>query len=841
MEKKLTARQKQMLKQQEDSNSLSIVDVIGLCLSNWYWFVLCLVSTFLVAALYLRVTQPVFTRSTSIIVKDDANGRELDNVFSRYRSSRSQTTTSLNNEMIALRKPALMARVVERLNLDVQYEIRGHLRNTAIYGSSLPVEVQFFNKEALDNLQFDMHVKDRNTVQVKYEDGGKTKKFDVRMNRISKMPFGYIIIRPTTAFDSRTDDDITVTKTSIEAATGHFLSGLVVANTNDESSVIDLSLSDVNIERADDALNTLIAIYNEMWVENRNQVVVATKKFIDERLKAIEVELGDVENEMTSYQVANRTIDYSSEGATYMERSNQYESEGDNIDNELTLTRYFRDYISKTTDPSQAIPLSAGINNPALAQQVNQYNALVLQRTNLISASSEANPLVSDLDKQLSVLRHGILVTVDNHVGTLNTQMNLLHKTTEKNNARIGATPGKQKVFVDIDRRLKIKEQLFTYLLQTREQNELNQAFAAYNTRILQPAGGSNRQSYPNVRNVILMALGIGLLFPLLFIVVREWMNSKVRGRRDIEKLSVPFIGELPQVDFNEANDTSLWERMLNNINLLWMWRALKRMRQRNARKDVKEEHINRVVVKHGSRNVINEAFRVLRTNVEFVIGNNPDTKVIMTTSMNPGSGKTFVSYNLALCMSLKKKKVIVLDLDLRRRNLSSYVDKPEKGISDYINGTVTDWHDILVKSETSDWLYVLPVGTLPPNPAEILAYDRFGELVKELREEFDYVFFDCPPVEIVADTSIIAKYADISLFIIRVGLMELEFLHIIDEYYNEQKFNNLGIILNGTLTANSRYGYRRYGYRYGYGYGYGYGGYGYGSAYSSHYDNEEK
>lgn len=841
MEKKLTARQKQMLKQQEDSNSLSIVDVIGLCLSNWYWFVLCLVATSLVAVFYLRVTPPVFTRSTSIIVKDDANGRELDNVFSRYRSSRSQTTTSLNNEMIALRKPALMARVVERLNLDVKYEIRGHLRNTTIYGSSLPVEVQFFNKEALDNLQFDIHVKDNNTVQVKYEDNGKTRKFDVRMNRVSKMPFGYIIIRPTTAFGSRTDDDITVTKTSIEAATGYFLSGLVVANTNDESSVIDLSLSDVNIERADDALNTLIAIYNEMWVENRNQVVVATKKFIDERLKAIEVELGDVEDEMTSYQVSNRTIDYSSEGATYMERSNQYESEGDNIDNELTLTRYFRDYINKITDPSQAIPLSAGINNPALAQQVNQYNALVLQRTNLISASSEANPLVSDLDKQLAVLRHGILVTVDNHVGTLNTQMNLLHKTTEKNNVRIGATPGKQKLYVDIERRLKIKEQLYTYLLQTREQNELNQAFAAYNTRVLQPAGGSNRQAYPNVRNVILIALGIGLLFPLLFIVVREWMNSKVRGRRDIEKLSAPFIGELPQVDFNEANDISLWERMLNNINLLWMWRALKRMHKRNSHTDVKEEHINRVVVKHGSRNVINEAFRVLRTNVEFVIGNNPDTKVIMTTSMNPGSGKTFVSYNLALCMSLKKKKVIALDLDLRRRNLSSYVGKPEKGISDYINGTVTDWHDILVKSETSDWLYVLPVGTLPPNPAEILAYDRFGELVKELREEFDYVFFDCPPVEIVADTSIIAKYADISLFIIRVGLMELEFLHIIDEYYNEQKFNNLGIILNGTLTANSRYGYRRYGYRYGYGYGYGYGGYGYGSAYSSHYDNEEK
>lgn len=266
--------------------------------------------------------------------------------------------------------------------------------------------------------------------------------------------------------------------------------------------MIDLSFSDVNIERADDALNTLIAVYNEKWVENRNLIVVATKKFIDERLQAIEVELGDVENEMTSYQVANRTLDYTDEGASFMARSAQYEAEGVTMDNELTLAKYFRDYINGNADITQTLPLSAGINNPALAQQVNQYNALVLQRANLISASSEANPLVSDLDKQLNVLRHGILVTVENHIGTLNTQIGLLNRTAEKNNARIDATPGKKKLYGDIERRLKIKEQLYTYLLQTREQNELNQAFAAYNTHILQPAGGSSQQSFPNVRNV---------------------------------------------------------------------------------------------------------------------------------------------------------------------------------------------------------------------------------------------------------------------------------------------------------------------------------------------------
>ena len=334
-------------------------------------------------------------------------------------------------------------------------------------------------------------------------------------------------------------------------------------------------------------------------------------------------------------------------------------------------------------------------------------------------------------------------------------------------------------------------------------------------------------------KKIWMIALGIGLGFPFLVIVLREFLNTKVRGRKDIEKLSIPFVGELPQLEFPDEESTSYVKTVSEKI------KNLKRNSSVNRKKRVKSKA--HIVVKQGSRNIINEAFRVLRTNVEFMIGQNKDLKVIMTTSANPGSGKTFISYNLAKCMSLKGKKVCAIDLDLRRRSLSEYVGKPDQGVSDYINGAVSDWREVLVPGEGSDTFFILPAGTLPPNPAEIISYDRFTELINEIREEFDYVFFDCPPVEIVADTSILAKHADISLFVIRVGLMELDFLPIIEEYYDDQRFNNMGIILNGTLTANSRYGYRRYGYRYGYGYGYGYGGYGYyGSGYSEGYSSKD-
>ena len=835
--KKNTSKKSQAQHQEDSGSFLNIMDIVGLCISNWFWFVICLAVTWSAAWIYLRMTPPVFTRSTSIVVKEDANTQALNDIFTRTRYGRRNSSTTLYNEMITLKKPGLMTKVVDRLNLDYEYQIRGKLRHTTLYGSSLPITVEIENAENT-YATFTIDTKDDNNAKITCQHGDDSKTYKAPYNRPVKTVLGVVTINKTPAFTSRSKDDITVTKRPKNDAAAIFISELNVNNSVQESSVIDISLTDVNIERADDVLNTLIAVYNEQWIENRNQVIVATNRFISERLEAIEQELGDVESELSNYQISNHTLNSSSEGARYMGRALEYETQGEQYENELAMIKYYRGYISAIKDRNQPLALPTGINSGTLAGQVGQYNSLVMQRTNIISASTETNPLINDIDRQLSVLQHGMLVTIDNHVATINTQMKMLHINDEKNNAKIAATPSKQKQYVDIERRRKIKEQLYTFLLQTREQNQMNQAFEAYNTRVLQPAGGSNRQSFPDNNKIKQIALAIGLGLPLAFIILREWLNSKIRGRRDVEKLSVPFVGELPQIEFPDETTEGIIKEFIEDskYKLEKLKGKITGKHVHHRRKD-KLHKGERVVVKHGSRNVINEAFRVLRTNVEFIIGQDKEKNVIMTTSANPGSGKTFISYNLALCMSLKKKKTLAIDLDLRRRNLSVYVDKPEIGLSDYINGTISDWHDLLIQSKESEYLYVLPVGTLPPNPAEILAYDKFAQLIKEVRKEFDYVFFDCPPVEIVADTSIIAKYADITLFVIRVGLMELEFLNIIEEYYDEHKYNNMGIILNGTLTANSRYGYRRYGYRYGYGYGYGYGGYGYyGSGYSSGY-----
>ena len=551
--KKAQNKAKQMLNEQEGGSSFDFSAIPGLCISNWFWFVLCVTITCSAAFVYLRITQPIYVRSASLVVKDSKEGEAIDNVFTRFRNGKSiMPNTSLNNEIIAFRKKDLMEQVVKQLSLDTKYEVRGHLRSTTLYGSSLPI-IAHFSSDRI-NTEFDIDIKNDKEFILKWDKehsaGHGKLKYKGEYNKPIKTPFGYITIAQSNIFKWRSNSYITVSKTSIDRATQYFISNLYVANTDERSSVIDLSLTDVNIERADDVLNTLIAVYNKQWVEDRNKIIKSTNQFIEARLVDLEKELGDVENEMSDYQISNHTLNLTDEGQRYMQRSYQYDDQGLSFENELALTQYFRNHINKIKDYDHTLPLSAGINNPALQQQVNEYNGLVLERSNLISASSESNPMVGDIIKQMEVLRKGIISTLDTHLAMLNTQVQMLHANNQRNNKEIDKAPSKAKKYVDIERRRKIKEQLFTYLLQTREQNNLNQTFDAYNTRVLQRSSGSSQQAYPNNKKIWMIALGIGFGFPFLIIVLREFLNTKVRGRKDIENLPIPFVGELPQLEF---------------------------------------------------------------------------------------------------------------------------------------------------------------------------------------------------------------------------------------------------------------------------------------------------
>lgn len=351
---------------------------------------------------------------------------------------------------------------------------------------------------------------------------------------------------------------------------------------------------------------------------------------------------------------------------------------------------------------------------------------------------------------------------------------------------------------MSVERQQKVKESLYLFLLQKREENELSQAFTAYNTRVITPPTGSMIPTAPVKKNILLVGFALGLLIPVVIVFLQETLNTRIRGKKDLEGLSIPFVGEIPL--YGKVRRSGLFRKKVTPLTE------------------------TKVVVKEGSRDVVNEAFRVLRTNLEFVSGENGMGQVILMTSFNPGSGKTFLTVNIASSLAIKGKKVLVIDGDLRRGSTSVYVGSPHHGLSNYLAGKVQRIEDVIVPASETVRFDVLPVGTIPPNPTELLSGERLQALLADFRTHYDYILIDCPPIELVADTHIIEKYADRTIFVVRAGLLERSMLSELEALYTEHKFKNMAVLLNGTEGNGSyRYGYR-YGYHYGYGSNYYYG-----------------
>ena len=478
----------------------------------------------------------------------------------------------------------------------------------------------------------------------------------------------------------------------------------------------------------------------------------------------------------------------------YMSQNQQISQQIMDLKNQLKQTLYIKSYLGAASDNEKMLPMNSGVANVDIQSQITDYNNLVLQRNSLLAKSSDKNPLVVQLNEQMDQMRHAILASVDNSINALNMQISSLQGSQASTTSKIASNPSQAKYLLSVERQQKVKESLYLFLLQKREENELSQAFTAYNTRVVnKPA--SFGPTAPNTRNILMMSFLLGLAIPFGVVYLMESNNTKVRGRKDVEHLAVPFLGELPQDGHEKKKEAG---------------------------------EANTIVVKGGKRDIINEAFRVLRTNVEFMCNSSEGNKVIAMTSFNPGSGKSFVSMNLGMAIALKGKKVLIVDGDMRHGSTSAYMGSPAKGLADYLGGAVSEVDTLIVKTPECQNMQVLPIGSIPPNPTELLESPRFGELIGELKSRFDYVIIDCPPIEVVADAQIIDKFADRTFFVIRAGLFDRSMLPELDRLYEEKKYRNMSFILNGSRNDQGRYGYS-HTYRYGYGYGYGYG-YNYGS-----------
>ena len=806
-----------MARPNQTEDFIRLQDLLYLCLAKWRWFILSLVVTLGIATYYTLTTPNVYQRTASLMIKDESKSQSISSDVASMFSDMGMGNMKSNvyNELIAIQSPAVLLETGKRLKLDVDYAIDGTFHKQALYGNDLPVTVDFIGFTDEQSGSFKLQLHPDGTYEVSYFKGATNDgtpvdtdgELKAKIGQIIRTPLGKIKVDKAASFSQFVKNDeapiLYVSRTNVYAMTDRIKGSLSASLNEVKSTVIDITYKDVLPKRAEDVINTVITVYRKNWLDDKNQMTVSTSHFITERLGVIERELGDVDKNISSFKSSHLLPDVETAAQQYMQKSSDVDKQIMELHSRLSIAEYIHQYLTGKVGKNQLLPSNTGIDSQGIEQQIAEYNKTQLERNNLVSNSSEQNPLVADYDQSLASMRKSITASLDNFVISLRTQLSTLQANEAATTSQIASNPNQAKYLQTVGRQQKVKEALYLFLLQKREENELSKAFTAYNTRIITPPTGDNTPVEPVRRKILLIALVLGFLIPMVVVYIREKANTTVRGRKDLKKVNVPFLGEIP-FSISRKNRPTLEQRIK-------FWKKPKEVRM--------------IVVKAGKRDIVNEAFRVLRTNFEFTIGTHPEQNVIVFTSFNPGSGKSHIAANMAMSLAIKKKKVLLIDGDLRHGSTSMLIHSPGEGLSDYLNGRIADIHDILYKGEENGLVKnfdVIPIGTIPPNPSELLFTPLLEQMIKTMREEYDYVFIDCPPIEVVADTPIYEQFADRTIFVVRAGLMERSMLPEIDALYKEKKFKNMTLILNATKARGGRYG-SHYGYGYGYGYGYNY------------------
>lgn len=763
----------------KNDQGLNIVDLFMYLASQWKWFLLSILICGGIAWYNYARAPLVYFRSATVIIKDPSNKASTSGLdrFDNFINK-----VNVANEILQFRSKKLMREVVQRVHADVSYQIKDGLRSNELYNES-PVLVSLPDALPEQSFSFTMTLKDAKTVTLSDFSGIEAKpSYEVALNDTVAIIEGMNVVVTATNYlrDSWLNTPIRVQKLPVESMVNYYKNALGIQQEEEEASILTLALKDSSPARAEDVLNTLITVYNEEAIKEKNQVAVNTANFINERLIIIERELGNVESNLESFKQRNQIVDIASSAGMYMTESQKYNADAMELETQLRLANFIKDYLTDPGKETDLIPSNTGISDMNIENQISLYNAAKLKRDHLIDDSSVNNPVVQELNNSLRAMKQSIIRAVDNMIVSLNVKRNDAQNREMRAQDRVTAIPTKERQMLSIERQQKIKEALYLFLLNKREENALSQAMADNNARVIDGAEGSNAPISPNRNRILLLGLLVGIALPGAVCLAILFMDTRVHGRKDIEGvISVPYLGEIP------------------------------------LDKEAMKDHRKKVMaVKEQGDDIVSEAFRILRTNMAFLSKKDKPAQVITFTSFNIGAGKTFIARNLSMSLAYLKKRVVMVDLDIRKGTLSRHFGHYHVGVTNYLSDNMVKVDDIIQHQEGFD---LIPAGILAPNPAELLMDNRLDELMNELRTRYDYIIADNVPVGLIADATIANRIADLTIFVVRAGKLDRRQLPDIEKLYQEKKLKNMALVLNG---ANPE----RHGYGYSYGYGYGYG-----------------
>lgn len=662
-----------------NDQGLNLMDLIVYLVSKWRWFALSIAVCVGIAWFNYARSPFVYYRSATVIIKDPSNKTSttgldrFDNIINKV---------NVANEILQFRSKKLMREVVQRLHADVSYQVEEGLRLNELYTQS-PVLLSF--PDALPEQRFSLTVtpKDKNTVELSECSGiGDGTSRTVSLNDTVEISKGMrVVATPTNYYGASWQNiPIRVRKFSLESMVNYYRGALGIQQEEEESSILTLALKDNSAARAEDVLNTLIFVYNEEAIRDKNQVAINTADFINERLIIIESELGSVESDLESFKQRNQIVDIASSAGMYMTESQKYSIDALELETQLRLAQFIKDYLTDPTKDTDLIPSNTGIGDMNIESQISLYNTAKLKRDALVDDSSENNPVVQELNNSLRAMKQNIIRAVDNMIVTLNVKRNDAQSRELQAQDRVTSIPTKERQMLSIERQQKIKETLYLYLLNKREENALSQAMADNNARVIDGAEGSTQPISPNRNRILLLGLIVGLAIPGVSCLTVLFMDTRVRSRKEVEKaLSVPFLGEIP-LD-REAG---------------------KRRKRGDADTDKTDED-----------GIVAEAFRVLRTNMAFMSRKDRPSQVITFTSFNEGAGKTFIASNLAMSFVYAKKREVLVDLDIRKGTLSRHFGIRRTGVTNYLADPSVTVDEIIQHREHFD---VISFGATAPN-----------------------------------------------------------------------------------------------------------------------------
>lgn len=763
-------------------------------LIHWKWFVASIVVCLIGGWIYLHYTTPVYSITGSVIIKDNKKNNSVSTGLADLEDlGFYSSSNNFDNEVEVLHSRTLLKKVVEELDLYINYRTRENLRPVELYKDT-PVKVWLTPEEAekLPNgaavLEVVLKPGGKLSVSTEIDEQEFKQDFD-KLPALLTTPYGTFSFTPGDSAIVEKEQEITVTVAAPRIMANGYANALSVEPTSKTTTIAQITLQNTSPQRGVDFINKLIEIYNRDANDDKNEVASKTAEFIDERIKIINGELGTTEKELETFKRDAGLTDLKSDAQLALSENSEYEKKRAENSTQLRLVQFLSEYANNPDHAYEVLPVNVGLTDTGLTELINRYNEMLLERKRLLRTSSESNPVVVNLDASICAMRSNVQTTILSvQKGLMITKADL-ERQAGKYAGRITSAPGQERQLVSISRQQEIKAGLYLMLLQKREENAITLASTANNARIVDEAQAGLLPVSPKGILIYLIAFVLGIAIPVGIIYIIELLRYKIEDRSDVEKLTtVPIIGDIPASD-NMPKEGS-------------------------------------VVVHENQNDMMAETFRNVRTNVQYMLGNNQ--KVVLITSTTSGEGKSFVAANLAISFALLGKKVVIVGLDIRKPGLNKafQMSHKEDGITRYLaDPEHTDLMSLLQQSNVTPNLYILPGGAIPPNPTELVARDSLVQAVDRLKKEFDYVILDTAPIGMVTDTQLISRVADMSIYVCRAGYTPKAGYLFINELRDHKKLPNLCTIINDVNIKTGKYGYGTYG-KYGYGrtYGYGYG-----------------